>query len=83
MIFERGSTANGIIPFDKDKIVVVELNNGSIIDELPFKDGLQSLPAMKNEYIYFTDKENKFRSFSLIDRSQKLCFDLDEMKGCD
>jgi len=38
---------------------------------------------MKNDYIYFVDKENKFRSYSLIDRSQKLCFDLKEMKGCD
>ena len=83
MIYKRGNVANSIIPFDKDKLVVVELSNGSITDELPFKDGVQSLPVMKNDYIYFVDKENKFRSYSLIDRSQKLCFDLKEMKGCD
>ena len=83
MIYERGNIANSIIPFDKDKLVVVELSNGSITDELPFKDGVQSLPVLKNDYIYFVDKENKFRSYSLIDRSQKLCFDLKEMKGCD
>jgi len=83
MIYERGNVANSIIPFDKDKLVVAELTNGSITDELPFKDGVQSLPVMKNDYIYFVDKENKFRSYSLIDRSQKLCFDLKEMKGCD
>ena len=83
MIYEKGNVANGIIPFDKDKLVIAELSNGSITDELPFKDGVQSLPVMKNDFIYFVDKENKFRSYSLIDRSQKLCFDLKEMKGCD
>jgi len=83
MIYERGNVANSIIPFDKDKLVIAELSNGSITDELPFKDGVQSLPVMKNDFIYFVDKENKFRSYSLIDRSQKLCFDLNEMKGCD
>ena len=49
MIYERGNVANSIIPFDKDKLVVVELSNGSITDELPFKDGVQSLPVMKND----------------------------------
>tara|TARA_Y100001958_G_scaffold80215_1_gene54187 strand:+ start:685 stop:1926 length:1242 start_codon:yes stop_codon:yes gene_type:complete len=83
MIYETGNVTKSIIPFDKDKLIVAELNNGSIIEELPFKDGVQSLPVMKNDYIYFVDKENKFRSYSLIDRSQKLCFDLKEMKGCD
>jgi len=83
MIYERGNVINSIIPFDKDKLVVAELTNGSITDEIPFKDGVQSLPVMKNDYIYFVDKENKFRSYSIIDRSQKLCFDLKEMKGCD
>ena len=83
MIYEKGNVTNGIIPFDKDKLVIAELSTGSITDELPFKDGVQSLPVMKNDYIYFVDKENKFRSYSLIDRSQKLCFDLKEMKGCD
>ena len=83
MIYERGNVINSIIPFDKDKLVVAELSNGSITDELPFKDGVQSLPVMKNDFIYFVDKENKFRSYSLIDRSQKLCFDLSKMKGCD
>ncbi len=83
LINNKNSFANGIIPFDKDKIVIAELNNGSVIDELPFKDGVQSLPALNGDFIYFIDKDNKFRTFSLIDRSQKLCFDLKEMKGCD
>ena len=42
MIYERGNVANSIIPFDKDKLVIAELSNGSITDELPFKDGVQS-----------------------------------------
>ena len=83
LINNKSNLINGIIPFDKDKIIIAELNNGSIIDELPFKDGVQSLPAINEDFIYFIDKENKFRTFSLIDRSQKLCFDLKEMKGCD
>lgn len=82
-IYERGNVVNSIIPFDKDKLVITELNSGSIIDELPFKDGVQSLPAIEDDFIYFVDKENKFRSYSLVDRSQKVCFDLNDMKGCD
>ena len=72
-----------LIPFDKDKIVITELNNGSIVEEFPFKDGVQSLPAIIDDYMYFIDKDNSFRGYSLIDRSQRLCFDLKEMKGCD
>lgn len=83
LIHDRNSILNGIIPFDKDKVVITELNNGSIIEEFPFKEGVQSLPVIENDYMYFVDKDNKFRGFSIIDRSQRLCFDLKEMKGCD
>tara|TARA_S200000501_G_scaffold250015_1_gene234220 strand:+ start:600 stop:1850 length:1251 start_codon:yes stop_codon:yes gene_type:complete len=83
LIHEKGSLFNGIIPFDKDKVVITELNNGSIVEEFPFKEGVQSLPVISDDYMYFIDKDNKFRGFSLIDRSQRLCFDLKEMKGCD
>ena len=83
LINKKDTLLNGIIPFDKDKIVITELNNGSIVEEFPFKEGVQSLPIIKNEFMYFIDKDNKFRGFSLIDRSQRLCFDLKEMKGCD
>ena len=83
LIYDKGSLFNGIIPFDKDKVVITELNNGSIVEEFPFKEGVQSLPVINDDYMYFIDKDNKFRGFSLIDRSQRLCFDLKEMKGCD
>ena len=83
LIHDKGSLFNGIIPFDKDKVIITELNNGSIVEEFPFKEGVQSLPVINDDYMYFTDKDNKFRGFSLIDRSQRLCFDLKEMKGCD
>ena len=79
MIYEKGKVANGIIPFDKDKLVIAELSNGSITDELPFKDG-GNLACNENDFIYFVDKENKFRSYSLIDRSQTL-FWFKKMKG--
>ena len=83
LINDKGNLLNGIIPFDKDKIVITELNNGSIVEEFPHKDGVQSLPAIIDDYMYFIDKDNSFRGYSLIDRSQRLCFDLKEMKGCD
>ena len=83
LIHDKGSLFNGIIPFDKDKVIITELNNGSIVEEFPFKEGVQSLPVINDDYMYFTDKDNKFRGFSLVDRSQRLCFDLKEMKGCD
>ena len=83
LVHEKGSLFNGIIPFDKDKVVITELNNGSIVEEFPFNEGVQSLPVIGDDYMYFIDKDNKFRGFSLIDRSQRLCFDLKEMKGCD
>ena len=83
LINQKGNLLNGVIPFDKDKIVMTELNNGSIIEEFPFKDGVQSLPIIKDDFMYFIDKDNSFRGYSLIDRSQRLCFDLKEMKGCD
>ena len=83
LINNKGNILNGIIPFDKDKIVITELNNGSIVEEFPFKDGVQSLPTITEDYMYFIDKDNRFRGYSLIDRSQRLCFDLKEMKGCD
>ena len=83
LIHDRDSILNGIIPFDKDKVIITELNNGSIIEEFPFKEGVQSLPVIEDDYMYFVDKDNKFRGFSIIDRSQRLCFDLKEMKGCD
>ena len=82
-VYDKGPIFNGIIPFDKDKVVITELNNGSIVEEFPFKEGVQSLPVINDDYMYFIDKDNKFRGFSLLDRSQRLCFDLKEMKGCD
>ena len=70
-------------PFDKDKIVIIEAGTGSTLGEYPLKNGVQSLPIVDNNLIFTIDKENNFRGYSIADRSQIICFDLDDMKGCD
>ena len=70
------------IPFDKDKVVILDAINGIVVGEFPLKDGVLSNPIVLNGLLYLTDKENRFQSFSLGDRSLIKCFDLEDMKGC-
>ena len=71
------------VPFDKDKIIIIEDGTGSTLGEYPLKNGVQSLPIVDNNLIFIIDRENNFRSYSVSDRSQIICFDLNDMKGCD
>ncbi len=71
------------VPFDKDKIIIIEDGTGSTLGEYPLKNGVQSLPIVDNNLIFTIDRENNFRGYSIADRSQIVCFDLDDMKGCD
>ena len=71
------------VPFDKDKIIIVEDGTGSTLGEYPLKNGVQSLPIINDNLIFTIDRENSFRGYSIADRSQLICFDLNDMKGCD
>ena len=71
------------VPFDKDKIIIVEDGTGSTLGEYPLKNGVQSLPIIIDNLIFTIDRENSFRGYSIADRSQLICFDLNDMKGCD
>jgi hypothetical protein len=70
------------IPFDKDKVVILDALNGIVVGEFPLKDGVLSNPVVSDGLLYVIDKENRFQSFSLGDRSLIKCFDLEDMKGC-
>ena len=70
------------IPFDKDKIVILDALNGIVVGEFPLKDGVLSNPVVSEGLLYVIDKEGKFQSFSIGDRSLIKCFDLEDMKGC-
>jgi len=71
------------VPFDKDKIIIIEDGTGSTLGEYPLKNGVQSLPVVDSNLIFTIDREDNFRGYSIADRSQIICFDLDDMKGCD
>ena len=71
------------VPFDKDKIIIVEDGTGSTLGEYPLKNGVQSLPIINDNLIFTIDRENSLRGYSIADRSQLICFDLNDMKGCD
>ena len=70
------------VPFDKDKVVIIDSLNGSIVGEFPLKDGVLSNPVISDGLLYVIDKEDKLQSFSIGDRSLIKCFDLKDMKGC-
>jgi len=71
------------VPFDKDKIAIIDNVSGATLGEYPLKNGVQSLPIVNDNLIFVIDRDNKFRSFSVADRSQIICFDMKDMKGCD